>query len=356
MDRRDTLKYYERYGHKEERDAKYEPPSRSELMLGEIIKLLKIQVGVSEEEPEQPINRFDIASSITAAVPNDPLNPESSDYTTYSIHDDLGRRARKLTMSNDGPGTLYIIVSHEKMVFSDELALGNGETKTYDDVYEIKLRSPTVDLKYRITEYTLDSYIAIMKGEDASGDLVNIVVDADGNLVAVMKGDFEGTLLTLAVDSEGLMQADVSKSEKISIIETDKDVHFTGAITQFNQETENLTSLTDNRIFIRGINAQSKQKLKYRLTFWTKDTFEDTDINVDSYIDDVILDFTDDNSTFRINNANQYYLNISDLGILYEDDDSTNEIHCSLQNLSATSKNAGATGEIQIDIKYAPRL
>jgi len=188
------------------------------------------------------------------------------------------------------------------------------------------------------------------------GDKGLISQDVNNYLISVMKGNYSGSLETVAVDSNGLMQTDVSKAEKISIIETDKDTHFTGAISQYDHEEENLTGLTDNRIFVRGVNIQSDQNLKFRLIFWTKDTFADTDLNDDSYIDDVILDMSDSENTFRINNTNQYYLNVSDLNILYEDEDATNELHISLQNLSPTDKAAGATGEVQLDIKYAPRL
>lgn len=181
-------------------------------------------------------------------------------------------------------------------------------------------------------------------------------MEINSNTLIILGESTTGVFKPISIDTAGTMQTDVSKSEKITIIESDTASHFTGAIAQFAQETENITGLSDDRIFIRGINAQSIQKLKYRLIFWKTDTFDDTVLNDDSYIDDIILDFTNEESAFQIEQTNQYYLNISSLEILYEDADATNEIHCSLQNLSPTSKNAGATGEIQIDFKYAPRL
>jgi len=65
---------------------------------------------------------------------------------------------------------------------------------------------------------------------------------------------------------------------------------------------------------------------------------------------------TSSTSAFRIDSADQYRLNVSSLDILYEDYDQTKELHISLQNLSAVSKNAGSTGEVQLDIKMSPRL
>lgn len=148
----------------------------------------------------------------------------------------------------------------------------------------------------------------------------------------------------------------IDKAEKISTLRTLKGTHFTGAITRTNQETENIAGLTDNKIYIRGINVQSIQNLEYRLIFWTRNTFEDTDLDVDTFIDDVIIDMSDTESTFRIGSANQYYLNVSSLNILYEDEDGNNELHVSLQNLSPTDKAAGASGYIQVDFKYTPRI
>ena len=233
-----------------------------------------------------------------------------------------------------------------EMQGSEEIAVKQEAT---GELVSVMQGSEGIDIKQKATTGEL---ISEMQGSEG----IAVKQEATGEMIAIMQGDYGGILRTIAVDALGLMQTDVSKSEKISIIRTDKDINFTSSIVQYNHDTENLTGLTDNKVYIRGINAQSDQNLKYRLIFWTKDTFDDTDLDSDAYIDDVLLDFTDTESVFRINNTNQYYINISGLGILYEDEDESNEIHCSLQNLSATSKNAGATGEIQIDFKYAPRL
>ncbi|MCK5601497.1 hypothetical protein KAR91_06505 [Candidatus Pacearchaeota archaeon] len=152
------------------------------------------------------------------------------------------------------------------------------------------------------------------------------------------------------------VKADVGRSERISILETVSTLHFTGAISQWDDETVNLTGLSDDKVFIRGVNIQSIQNLKYRLIFWKTDTFSDTDLDIDSNNDDVILDMSDAENAYRRNNTGQYYLNISDLNILYEDEDETQELHISLQNLSPTDKAAGASGSVQMDVKYAPRL
>lgn len=49
-----------------------------------------------------------------------------------------------------------------------------------------------------------------------------------------------------------------------------------------------------------------------------------------------------------------YHLNIKNVDLPYEDLDKTKEIHVLLKNLSPTAKNAGADGEVVIEVKYEP--
>ena len=121
---------------------------------------------------------------------------------------------------------------------------------------------------------------------------------------------------------------------------------------------ENLSGLSDDRIVIKELNVQSVQNLKYKLWFWSNNTFDNVSLDVDSYRTSVLIDLTNSNNETvdRLNNANQYYLDIRGLSILYEDLDESNEIHCSLQNLSKTAKIAGSLGAVQLDIAYTPRL
>lgn len=150
----------------------------------------------------------------------------------------------------------------------------------------------------------------------------------------------------------------VNKSESISFVRTNAGSNFTGAIVMNDHIVENLPRLSDDRIVIKEINVQSVQNLKYKLWFWSNDTFDDVSLNVDSYRTSVLIDMTNSNNETvdRLNNANQYYLDIRGLSILYEDLDVSNEIHCSLQNLSRTAKIAGSLGAVQLDIAYTPRL
>lgn len=150
-------------------------------------------------------------------------------------------------------------------------------------------------------------------------------------------------------------RVEISKAERIEIYSTVSTTHFTESIALNGHESESLTGLTGNRFKVIGVNIQSVQPLKFLLEFYGKDTFDSTNIDSDSFIDSVKLDMRS-SAAFRVNNANQYKLSVGALEILYEDYDITKELHMSLHNLSATTKNAGATGAVQIDIKMSPRL
>lgn len=133
-------------------------------------------------------------------------------------------------------------------------------------------------------------------------------------------------------------------------LRSDKDTHFTGQIVQNAQETENLTGLAWSKVRITGIMLQADQQLNFRVILWSKDTFDDTDLDADAFIAEVQVPLV--TAGFQVAGANQWYLDIRGVEIPYQDEDSTNEVHISLQNLSATAKNAGATGEVVVELAY----
>jgi len=134
---------------------------------------------------------------------------------------------------------------------------------------------------------------------------------------------------------------------------TDKDTHFTGAILQNATEEENLTGLVSNRIRITGVAIQADQQLDFRVAFFRTDGFADTNLDLDTFQSEVELDLP--SYGWRIAGAGQYYMVVNSLDIPYEDADKTYELHVALQNLSATAKNAGATGEVVVAIYYEER-
>ena len=75
----------------------------------------------------------------------------------------------------------------------------------------------------------------------------------------------------------------------LSVIRSDKDLHFTGALAKNASEQENLEGLKSDRITITQVNIRSEQNLHYQLLFFSKDGFTDSDLDVDSFIGAVDL-------------------------------------------------------------------
>lgn len=102
-------------------------------------------------------NYYDMHHVIAAATQNDPNDFDSQSYQTDDIFVKLDRYANLINVSNDhDTGTLFAIVSHGgNMKFSKEEPIYAGEVKTYYQVYELKFRSPMVNLPYRVSEYKI---------------------------------------------------------------------------------------------------------------------------------------------------------------------------------------------------------
>ena len=143
-----------------------------------------------------------------------------------------------------------------------------------------------------------------------------------------------------------------------NIIVTDKDTHFTGALAQYEAETENIAGLVKNKIRVRSVTILSDQQLSYRLHFYSKDTFDDADLDKDTYLGSVDLDLESEGVQYK--NTGKWILTVFPLAhfsqtlIEYIDEDETKELHLSLENLSTTSKSAGTAGEVVIKIIYEP--
>jgi len=77
---------------------------------------------------------------------------------------------------------------------------------------------------------------------------------------------------------------------RIQAVRSDKDVHFTGALAKGESKQENLTGLVSNKIIIQGVSISAAQSLHLRLEFYSKDTFTDSDLDVDTFIGAIELD------------------------------------------------------------------
>lgn len=104
---------------------------------------------------------YDVAHTITVATANDPGDADAAAYQQERIYDPMQRRGSKVTVTNDAPtqgGTLFVRVAHDGMnTFSQETPIYARQFKIYWNVYELRLRSPTLDLPYRVTEFAVGS-------------------------------------------------------------------------------------------------------------------------------------------------------------------------------------------------------
>jgi len=146
----------------------------------------------------------------------------------------------------------------------------------------------------------------------------------------------------------------VQKPEQIHMLSTLSTVQFTGALAMYAHETASLSGLLANKISLKGVNGQSVQNLKYKLWVWGDGNYDSAQIDSNSYITDIILDFSDTLTAGRIASAGTYKLDIDKLERSITTVNKT--LYMSLQNLSPISKIAGASGAVQLDLKYALRL
>lgn len=134
---------------------------------------------------------------------------------------------------------------------------------------------------------------------------------------------------------------------------SDKDTHFTDLIIPNAKEDENIPGLLANKIRIVGLVILADQQLHWRVAFWRRNTFENADLDVDTFITAEELDLPVDG--WQIAGAGKWYLSLTSLNADYEDEGKTNQLHISIQNLSAVNKVAGAAGEVVIGVIYEPR-
>ena len=119
-------------------------------LLSDISKLTQTPAKVNREY------WYDESSSITTANNTAISNPDSNLYTRIRVFEILGRTSPRLTVYNDGPGTLYVRASHGKNTWSiTEFPVYEGEAKSYIDIYELRMRATVANLNYRVTEFEL---------------------------------------------------------------------------------------------------------------------------------------------------------------------------------------------------------
>lgn len=151
----------------------------------------------------------------------------------------------------------------------------------------------------------------------------------------------------------------IDKAERLMLISSNVNTHFTEAIALNAIEYEDIDGLITSKINIRGIYIQCKEAMLYTLWLWKDSGHANADLNVDSNKDMINLDVG--TSGKRIAGAGQWYLPLTGLTVSYEDTESPSaagaySLHCGLMVSSGAGKSAGVPGEVQIDISYSPRL
>lgn len=129
-------------------------------------------------------------------------------------------------------------------------------------------------------------------------------------------------------------------------VPSDKDSHFTGQLAKNEVERENISGLRSNRVRISKVSIQADQRLLFEVLLYGDDIFEEADLDEDRFI--ASIEFNLPVYGFQ-QTTGQWKLDIPNLNIDYVDLDSTKELHVVLRNLSPTTKNSGATGEVKLE-------
>jgi len=106
---------------------------------------------------EKYLRYYDVSHTITVAGATNPSNQDAQIYNEERVNDSVQRNAPILRVINDGTDNLYVLISHGGgQTFSPENVMYPGDIKDYINVYELRLRSPTAGLPYRVSEYKIE--------------------------------------------------------------------------------------------------------------------------------------------------------------------------------------------------------
>ena len=134
------------------------------------------------------LNYYDTTNVITTSQPVE-LDPESILYQSEDVWKKYKRLSRKITVVCVGPGILYVRSSHDGTYFSEESVIYEGQSKDYDEIYVLKLRSPSANLRYRVTEYN----VSTVSGQQFTGSRFKERRDRNG--VVVFQDDYESPII-----------------------------------------------------------------------------------------------------------------------------------------------------------------
>lgn len=121
-----------------------------------IIELLELLVRAAETELVDL--KFDsglqnLPNAVLTIPTEDNTNPVTG-YTRIVVYDILDRTSPELYFLNQGPGTIFVRLSKNGKSFSEsESVMFEGESKTFYDVYELRIRTATANTEYRVSEF-----------------------------------------------------------------------------------------------------------------------------------------------------------------------------------------------------------
>lgn len=141
-------------------------------------------------------------------------------------------------------------------------------------------------------------------------------------------------------------------------VRSDKDSHFAGAIAQNAGEDESLSlpaclaGINGNaRGSVRSLTIISDQNLAWEVNVWRSATHGTADIDTDKWLGRWTFTAADG---VQLAGSGSYLYYVDGLDIAYIDADNSGKLHLTLTNRSASAKNAGATGEVIVDIRMQP--
>lgn len=145
-----------------------EPPVKERLstrLLNALLSIKHTQEHIADMQyfsiPRRLPDVFDTGSlTITIVTATTPESPDTisnagaaiTGYDRLQINHLLSRNSPRLTVVNDGPGTLYVITTDDGERWSQtEIIVQFGEYRVFNNVFELRIRSPQLT-SYRSTE------------------------------------------------------------------------------------------------------------------------------------------------------------------------------------------------------------
>lgn len=190
-------------------------------------------------------NYYDVNDTIETAGASDPNDFDSPVYNVERVFEYLERYAEIMYVANDGTDNLYVIVSHGgRTRFSQEAPVYPGEVKCYFNVYEIRLRSPTAGLPYRVTEYCINNISEISSIPIEKANLHNQALPAAGFdwlVTSLSPTSYPTTFeIDVAVSIVGIFSVEVTKGGVPTVVSLNNNVALTaGALNHFYIKVHN---------------------------------------------------------------------------------------------------------------------